>query len=128
MKKENRDFDEHELDALIQEAMADDLFVAVPDGFADKMEKKAQQINLIRFWQEAAFKHASILGGAVAMLSIVLGVLYYFSAESISGILGFLIQFKWILMVGFALLFGIQMADTWMFNKLGENEKTRKYI
>jgi len=123
MKKENRNFDEHELDALIQEAMADDLFVAVPDGFADRMEKKAQQINLIHFWQEAVFKHLTILGGALTMLAIVLGVLYYFSAESISGILGFLIQFKWILLGGFSSLFLIQMADSWVAKKLGIESK-----
>lgn len=128
MKKENRDFDEQALDALIQEAMKDDFFVAVPEDFADRMEKKAQQINLFRFWQEAVFKHAVIIGGAIAMLAVAFGVLYYFSAESISGILGFLIRFKWILMGGIALLFVIQMADTWVFNKLSENEKTRKYI
>jgi hypothetical protein len=124
MKKNSKDFDEQALDDLIQEAMSDDMFVAVPEGFADRMEKKAQQINLYRFWQDEFLKHIYFIGGPILMLAITFGVFYYFNPESLTGILSFLNQFKWLLLGGIILLFGIQLADSWVFKRLGKNQNT----
>lgn len=124
MKKEELDFgkmnfDEQELDALIQEAMADDIDVFVPSNFADKMELKAIQINRIRFWKEEFFKHAALFGGVFLMFAIVFGVFFYFSPEQTKGIVQFLDQYKWFILSGFVLAFSLQMADSWVGRKLG---------
>lgn len=118
-RKMNSDFDDQALDALIQEALSDDMFVNVPENFADKMEAKAKQINLYRFWQDELLKHSAVLGGALLMLAIVFGVLYYFSPEITNGIIIFLDRFKWILLGSAGLVFSMQLADSWIGNRLG---------
>ncbi|MCD6091642.1 MAG: hypothetical protein J7J72_09090 [Bacteroidales bacterium] len=123
MKKENKDIDEQMLDALIQKAMKDDFTIHIPLGFADRMEEKAKQIKLFSFWKEELFKQLALLGGIILMLAIPLGVFYYFQAESLSGILNFLNQFKWLLLGGIVFLFMVQMADSWILKKLGLNTK-----
>ncbi len=134
MNKENNDlgmnneFDEQLLDALILEALNDDILVSVPDGFADLMEEKAKQINVFRFWKEELLKQISFFGGAILMLTVAFGVLYYFKAESLSEILIFLNKYKWLLLGAITLFFGIQIADTWVFKRLGEDSDTRKLI
>ena len=121
LNKTNADFDEQSLDALIQEAMSDDFFVAIPEDFADRMEKKAMQINGYRFWLDEILKHSVLLGGILLMLATAFGVFYYFNPENTVGILAFLNQIKWSLLGGIILFFGVQMADTWVFKKLGCN-------
>lgn len=119
LRKMNDDIDERALDALIQEALADDVFVAVPENFADIMEAKAKQINGYRFWQDELLKHSTVLGGVLLMLAIVFGVFYYFSPENTKGIIVFLDRFKWILLSGAGLVFLMQLADSWIVKKLG---------
>lgn len=124
MKKENsesrkRNFDEQALDVLIQEALSNDMFIAVPENFADKMEEKAKQINAFRFWQEELLKHTTVLGGVLLMFAVVFGVFYYFSPETIRGIINFLDRFKWLLLGGAGFVFFMQLADSWIENKLG---------
>lgn len=126
MKKENSesrrmnsDFDEQALDALIQEALADDMFVNIPEGFADRLENKALKINAFRFWQEELLKHTTVLGGVLLMFAVVFGVFYYFSPETIRGIINFLDRFKWLLLGGAGFVFFMQLADSWIENKLG---------
>ncbi|MBN1651994.1 MAG: hypothetical protein JW857_11740 [Bacteroidales bacterium] len=112
------DIEEQFLDDLIIEAMRGDLDLDIPEGFADRMEKKAQQINRYRYWKEEFLKHLLLMGGALVMLAIAFGVFYYYNPENSSGILAFLAQFKWMLLGGFVLLFGIQMADSWAIKKI----------
>lgn len=119
LRKMNDDIDERALDALIQEALADDVFVAVPENFADIMEAKAKQINGYLFWQDELLKHSTVLGGVLLMLAIVFGVFYYFSPENTNGIIVFLDRFKWILLSGAGLVFLMQLADSWIVKKLG---------
>ena len=118
-RKMNTDFDEQALDALIQEALSDDMFVHVPENFADKMEVKAKQINGYRFWQDELLKHFTVLGGVLLMLAIVFGVFYYFSPETTNGVIVFLDRFKWILFSGAGLVFLMQLLDSWIANRLG---------
>lgn len=113
----NEEFSEQFLDDLIKEAISDDFYVDIPSDFADRMEKKAEQINVLRYWKEEFLKHLAFLGGILVMLAIPFGVFYYFDPENITGILTFLIQFKWMLLGGFILLFAIQMADSWAIKK-----------
>lgn len=125
MKKKNKEFEMHNfeiddqaIDAMIQEAMADDFMVIVPEGFADKMEKKAQQINLYRFWKNEILKHAALFGGVILMPLIALGIFYYYDPNSLNGIMSFLKQFKWELLAVIIMFFGIQLADSWVGKKL----------
>lgn len=114
----NEEFSEQFLDDLIKETLSEDFYVDIPTDFADRMEKKAEQINVSRYWKEEFLKHLAFLGGTLLMLAIPFGVFYYFNPENITGILTFLIQFKWILLGGFILLFAIQMADSWAIKKI----------
>ncbi len=127
MKKINKEFgmhnfelDDHAIDAMIQEAMTDDLLV-IPEDFADKMEIKAKQINLYRFWKNEFLKHAALFGGAILMPLIALGIFYYYEPKSLNGIVSFLDQFKWILLAGIIMFFAIQLADSWVGKKLRLN-------
>jgi vacuolar-type H+-ATPase subunit I/STV1 len=117
--KMNSDFDEQALDALIQEALTEDMHVVVPDSFADKMEAKAKRINVLRFWQEEFLKHAILLGGAIVMIAIVFGVFFYFSPENTNGFILFVVQFKWIILGSLFFIFAIQLVDSWIAKKLG---------
>ncbi len=114
----NDDLEEQFLDDLIKEAMRGDFDVDIPEGFADRMEKKAQQINRYRYWKEEFLKHLLLLGGALFMLAVAFGVFYYYNPESSIGILAFLNKFKWMLLGGIALFFAIQMADSWAIKKI----------
>lgn len=128
MKKINKKFgmhnfelDDQAIDAMIQEAMADDIKVIVPKDFADKMETKAKQINLYRFWKNELLKHAALFGGAILMPLIALAIFYYYKPDSLNAIVSFLDQFKWIILAGISIIFAIQLADSWVRNKLRLN-------
>ncbi len=117
--KMNSEFDERALDALIQEALTEDMFVAVPENFADRMEAKAKQINIFRFWQDELLKHTILLGGTLLMIAVVFGVFFYFSPENTNGFIQFVVQFKWIILGSLFFIFGIQLVDSWIMKKLG---------
>jgi len=120
--KKYMDFDDKSLDALFLEAMSDDFSIKIPEDFADRLEKKAQQINLNRFWQEEILKQASLLGGILFLIAVAFGIFYYFQPQNAINSLAFLNQIKLILIGGVVLFFGVQLADTWVFKSLGKNQ------
>lgn len=117
-KKATNDFSEMEMDAFIQEALKTDSFISIPDDFADKLEKKANQLNKQRYWLEEFFKQFILWMGTMIILVVAIGIVWYYKPENAWTFISFLQDFKWILIIGFAFLFFIQLADSWLMKKL----------
>ena len=129
MKKENAKFDrineweESDWDAMILEAFEEDNTISIPDDFADRLEQKAIQINTYRYWTDELIKQLILIGGVIVMLAVVYGVLYYFKAQNIEVISGFILRYKGLLFVGILLVLAIQLGDSWVARKLGMKPK-----
>lgn len=117
-KKATNDFSEMEMDAFIQEALKTDSFISIPDDFADKLEKKANRLNKQRYWLEEFFKQFILWTGTMIILVVAIGIVWYYKPENAWTFISFLLDFKWILIIGFAFLFFIQLADSWLMKKL----------
>jgi magnesium-transporting ATPase (P-type) len=117
-KKATNDFSEMEMDAFIQEALKTDSFISIPDDFADKLEKKANRLNKQRYWLEEFFKQFILWTGTMIILVVAIGIVWYYKPENAWTYISFLLDFKWILIIGFAFLFFIQLADSWLMKKL----------
>jgi len=106
------------LDNLIREAMSDDFSVDIPSNFADKMERKAMQINKQRFWREEISKQLVFFFGGLLLFAVALGIFFYYQPKQIVPLGEFILQYKWIFIAGLAGVFFFQLIDGWIHKRL----------